>query len=72
MKKRVLSLFMAFTLCFSMQPTTVLAEETSVAAEQKVQNRESTTEVYTTGVSVAETSAVEMLVIMSMTIVSPW
>ena len=49
MKKRVLSLFMAFTLCFSMQPTMVFAEGTSVAAEQEVQSSESTTGVDATG-----------------------
>ena len=49
MKKRVLSLFMAFTLCFSMQPTIVLAEGTSVAAEKEVQSSESATGVNATG-----------------------
>ncbi len=47
MKKRVLSLFMAFTLCFSMQPTVAFAAETGVVTEQEVPSSENTTEVYT-------------------------
>ena len=48
MKKRVLSLFMAFTLCFSMQPTVAFAGETGVVTEQEVPGSENTAEVYTT------------------------
>ena len=44
MKKRVLSLFLAFTLCFSMLPTAALAEEAGVV--QDAANAGST---YTTG-----------------------
>ena len=44
MKKRVLSLFLAFTLCFSMLPTAALAEEAGVV--QDAANANST---YTTG-----------------------
>ena len=44
MKKRVLSLFLAFTLCFSMLPTAALAEEAGVV--QDAANADST---YTTG-----------------------
>ena len=33
MKKRVLSLFLAFTLCFSMLPTAALAEEAGAAPD---------------------------------------
>lgn len=44
MKKRVLSLFMAFTLCFSMLPTAALAEEAGAAPDAA--NAES---VYTIG-----------------------
>ena len=47
MKKRVLSLFMAFTLCFSMQPTVAFAGEAGVVTEQEVPSSENTTEVYT-------------------------
>ena len=44
MKKRVLSLFMALALCFSMLPTAALAEE--AGAVQDAANANST---YTTG-----------------------
>ena len=44
MKKRVLSLFLAFTLCFSMLPTAALAEEAGAAPDAA--NADST---YTTG-----------------------
>ena len=47
MKKRVLSLFMAFALCFSMQPTVAFAGEAGVVTEQEVPSSENTTEVYT-------------------------
>ena len=44
MKKRVLSLFMALALCFSMLPTAALAEEAGAAPDAA--NADST---YTTG-----------------------
>ncbi len=47
MKKRVLSLFMAFTLCFSMQPTVAFAGGTGVVTEQEAPSGENTTEVFT-------------------------
>lgn len=40
MKKRVLSMLLAFTLCFSTLPMTALAQETEVVAEQEEQQEE--------------------------------
>lgn len=50
MKKRVLSLFLAFTLCFSMLPTAALAEEAGAAPDAA--NADST---YTNGEDVGLT-----------------
>ena len=47
MKKRALSMLLAFTLCFSTLPMTALAEEADVVAEQEVQSEESAAELYT-------------------------
>ena len=49
MKKRVLSLFMALALSFSMTPTVAFAEEAGAVAEQEAQSGEGTADVYTTG-----------------------
>ena len=49
MKKRVLSLFMALALSFSMTPTVAFAEEAGAVTEQEAQSGEGTADVYTTG-----------------------
>ena len=49
MKKRVLSLVMAFVLSFSMMPMSAFAEEAGTVTEQKAQNGEDTVEVSNTG-----------------------
>ena len=49
MKKRVLSLFMALALSFSMTPMVAFAEEAGAAAEQEAQSGESTADVYSSG-----------------------
>lgn len=49
MKKRVLSLFMALALCFSMAPEVSFAEEAGAVTEQEAQNGGSTADGYTTG-----------------------
>ena len=56
MKKRVLSLFLAFVLSFSMMPMSAFAEETGTVTEQKAQNGEDTVEVSNTGEETAEVS----------------
>ena len=56
MKKRVLSLCMAFVLSFSMMPMTAFAEEAGAVTEQKAQNGEDTVEVSGTGEDTAEVS----------------
>ena len=54
MKKRVLSLVMAFVLSFSMMPMSAFAEEAGTVTEQKAQNGEDTVEVSNTGEDTAE------------------
>ena len=49
MKKRVLSLFMALALSFSMTPAVAFAEEAGAVTEQEAQSGEGTADVYTTG-----------------------
>ena len=49
MKKRVLSLFMALALSFSMTPTVAFAEEAGAATEQEAQSGEGTADVYSSG-----------------------
>ena len=56
MKKRVLSLFLAFVLSFSMMPMSAFAEEAGTVTEQKAQNGEDTVEVSNTGEETAEVS----------------
>ena len=56
MKKRVLSLVMAFVLSFSMMPMSAFAEEAGTVTEQKAQNGEDTVEVSNTGEETAEVS----------------
>ena len=56
MKKRVLSLVMAFVLSFSMMPMSAFAEEAGTVTEQKAQNGEDTAEVSNTGEDTAEVS----------------
>ena len=56
MKKRVLSLVMAFVLSFSMMPMPAFAEEAGTVTEQKAQNGEDTVEVSNTGEETAEVS----------------
>lgn len=65
MKKRVLSLFMALALCFSMAPEVSFAEEAGAVTEQEAQNGGSTADGYTTGDETpgdVMTSAAEMSV----------
>ena len=62
MKKRVLSLVLAFVLSFSMMPMSAFAEEAGTVTEQETQNSENTADVSTTGEDTtgedtAETSA---------------
>ena len=57
MKKRVLSLVLAFVLSFSMMPMSAFAEEAGTVTEQKAQNGEETAEVSPTGEETAEVSA---------------
>ena len=49
MKKRVLSLFLAFVLSFSMMPMSAFAEEAGTVTEQEAQSGEDTVEVSPTG-----------------------
>ena len=49
MKKRVLSLFMALALSFSMTPTVAFAEEAGTVTEQEAQSGESIADVYSGG-----------------------
>ena len=49
MKKRVLSLFLAFVLSFSMMPMSAFAEEAGTVTEQEAQSGEDTVEVFPTG-----------------------
>ena len=49
MKKRVLSLFMALALSFSMTPTVAFAEEAGAVTEQEAQSGEGTADVYSSG-----------------------
>ena len=49
MKKRVLSLVMAFVLSFSMMPMSAFAEEAGAVTEQETQNSENTADVSTIG-----------------------
>ena len=49
MKKRVLSLVLAFVLSFSMMPMSAFAEEAGTVTEQETQNSENTADVSTTG-----------------------
>ena len=56
MKKRVLSLFLAFVLSFSMMPMSAFAEEAGTVAEQETQNSENTADVSATGEDTAEVS----------------
>ena len=56
MKKRVLSLFLAFVLSFSMMPMSAFAEEAGTVTEQETQNSENTADVSTTGEDTAEVS----------------
>ena len=57
MKKRVLSLVLAFVLSFSMMPMSAFAEETGTVTEQETQKGENSAEVSTTGEDTAEVSA---------------
>ena len=57
MKKRVLSLVLAFVLSFSMMPMSAFAEETGTVTEQETQKGENTVNVSTTGEDTAEVSA---------------
>ena len=56
MRKRILSMFMACVLSFSMMPVTAFAEETDVVTEQEVLNEESIAEDDTTGTAGADIS----------------
>ncbi len=58
MKKRVLSLVMAFVLSFSMMPMSAFAEETGTVTEQKAQNGEDTVDVSSTGEDISGGNAV--------------
>ena len=49
MKKRVLSLFMALALSFSMTPTVAFAEEAGAVTEQEAQSGEGIADVYSSG-----------------------
>ena len=49
MRKRVLSLFLAFVLSFSMMPMSVFAEEAGTVTEQEAQSGEDTVEVSASG-----------------------
>lgn len=56
MKKRVLSLFLAFVLCFSMMPMSAFAEEAGTVTEQETQKGENTVNVSAIGEDTAEAS----------------
>ena len=56
MKKRVLSLFLAFVLSFSMMPMSAFAEEAGAVTEQEAQNGEDAVEVSNTGEDTVEVS----------------
>ena len=56
MKKRVLSLFLAFVLCFSMMPMSAFAEEAGTVTEQETQKDENTVNVSAIGEDTAEAS----------------
>ena len=58
MKKRVLSLFLAFVLSFSMMPMSAFAEETGTVTEQQTQKSEDSAEVSTTGEDISSGNAV--------------
>ncbi len=58
MKKRVLSLVLAFVLSFSMMPMSAFAEETGTVTEQKAQNGEDTVDVSSTGEDISGGNAV--------------
>ena len=57
MKKRVLSLFLAFVLSFSMMPMSAFAEEAGTVTEQEAQSGEDTVEVSASGEDTVEVSA---------------
>ena len=56
MKKRVLSLFLAFVLSLSMMPMSAFAEEAGAVTEQEAKNGEDTVEVSTSGENTVEVS----------------
>ena len=56
MKKRVLSLFLAFVLSFSMMPMSAFAEEAGTVTEQETQKGENTVNVSAIGEDTAEAS----------------
>ena len=58
MKKRVLSLVLAFVLSFSMMPMSAFAEETGTVTEQETQKGENSAEVSTTGEDISGGNAV--------------
>ena len=60
MKKRVLSLFLAFVLSFSMMPMSAFAEEAGTVTEQETQNSENTADVSTTGEETTGEETVEV------------
>ena len=60
MKKRVLSLVLAFVLSFSMMPMSAFAEEAGTVTEQKAQNSENTADVSTTGEETTGEETVEV------------
>ena len=58
MKKRVLSMFLAFVLSFSMMPMSAFAEETGTVTEQEAQKGEDSAEVSATGEDISGGNAV--------------